>query len=281
MKKETILVVGASGLVGSKLSQLLKEDGYQVRETTSKKTVPMPSGKVYVDLSSGQGIHEAMAGVDKAFLLSPPGYADQYQILSPLIQEAKRVGLQKVVLMTAMGANAVETSPFRRAEIELEKSGLNYNIIRPNWFFQNFNTFWIQGILEQNKIQLPAGDAKTSFIDASDISEVAFKLLTTESFSNQDFDITGPESYDHHQVAKAISKVTGRNVTYEDIQPEVLKSSLLKAGLPADYVDFLIMIFGFLKAGYSATVNDNVKKLLGRNPRNLEDYTTTHRAKWN
>ncbi|MEZ4815305.1 MAG: hypothetical protein R3A80_08900 [Bdellovibrionota bacterium] len=38
-------------------------------------------------------------------------------------------------------ANASEETPFRKAEVELENSGLNYNIIRPNWFFQNFNTF--------------------------------------------------------------------------------------------------------------------------------------------
>src|SRR6185503_14578197 len=108
--------------------------------------------------------------------------ADQYKVLSPLIQEAKRQGLEKVVLMTAMGANAVETAPFRRAEIELEKSGLTYNIVRPNWFFQNFNTFWIQGILNYGKILVPGGNAKTSFIDARDISAVVAKLLTTSEF---------------------------------------------------------------------------------------------------
>ena len=168
-KNETVLIVGASGTVGSELVRLLKADGYQTRAITSQKTKVGP-GQVYANLATGESLSAAFEGVDRAYLLSPPGYADQYKILSPLIQEAKRRGLKKVVLMTAMGANANEASPLRRAEVELEKSGLTYNIIRPNWFMQNFNTFWVQGIREQHVIALPAGTARTSFIDARDIS---------------------------------------------------------------------------------------------------------------
>jgi uncharacterized protein YbjT (DUF2867 family) len=280
MKQETVLVVGASGTVGSELSRLLKEQGYLVRATTSQSVASMTTDKVHINLATGEGIKSAMEGVDRAFILSPPGYADQYAMLSPLIQEAKRKGLKKVVLMTAMGANAVETSPFRRAEIELEKSGISYNIIRPNWFMQNFNSFWIQGILSANKILLPAGQAKVGFIDARDISAVAAKLLTTETHNNQAFDITGPESLDHNQVAAAIAKVTKKSITYEDIKPEVLHAGLLSGGVPNDYADFLLMILGFLREGYSASVNDNVRLLLGRQPNNLEKYVTDYQKSW-
>lgn len=280
MKKDLVLVVGASGMVGAELTKLLKAQGYSVRATTSKPVKEGQTDLAHVNLATGEGITKAFEGVDKAFLLSPPGYADQYAMLSPLIQEAKRRGLKKVVLMTAMGANAVETAPFRRAEIELEKSGLAYNIIRPNWFLQNFNTFWIQGIREHGKILLPAGQAKVSFIDARDISAVAAKLLTTDEFNNKDFDITGSEAVDHAQVATAISKATGQTITYQEIKPEELKAGLLAAGLPADYTDFLIMIMGFLREGYSAGITDNVKKITGQQPRTLAAYAEDHKLLW-
>jgi uncharacterized protein YbjT (DUF2867 family) len=57
---------------------------------------------------------------------------------------------------------------------------------------QNFNTFWIQGIIKSNKILLPAGDAKVSFIDARDISDVATILLTSNIHNNKAFDLTDP-----------------------------------------------------------------------------------------
>jgi uncharacterized protein YbjT (DUF2867 family) len=279
MKNDLILVVGASGTVGTELVQLLKQKGQRVRLTTSKPVQAVDQEKVQVDLATGKGLEAAFEGVDKAFLLSPPGYADQFRILSPLIQEAKKRNLKKVVLMTAMGANAVETSPFRRAEIELEKSGLSYNIIRPNWFFQNFNTFWVQGIREQGKILVPGGDAKVSFIDSQDIAAVAAELLTKD-FTQRDFDLTGPEAVDHHQVAAEISKVAGRTVTYQDIAPEQLKASLVQAGAPSDYADVLVMIFGFLREGYAAPVTSHVKTILGRQPKSLRNYAETFQQAW-
>jgi uncharacterized protein YbjT (DUF2867 family) len=281
MKSELTLIVGASGTVGSEIVKLLKAQGRRVRTTTSRAVSSADGEKVQINLATGAGIKEAFEGVDQAFLLSPPGFADQHAILQPLIQEAKRRGLKKVILMTALGANAVETSPFRRAELELEKSGLTYNIVRPNWFYQNFNTFWSQGIKVEGKIQLPAGDAKTGFIDARDVSAFVAKLLTTHDFDNQAFDITGPQSVTHGEVAEALSKALKKPVTYQDLDPQVLKKGLVSAGLPEDYVNFMILIFGFLREGYNSTVNANFKKVVGRDPIGLKKYVSDHLQAWN
>ncbi len=204
--------VGASGTVGSQLIKTLNHQGYQTRATTSK-IVTNSQELVHLNLVTGEGITAAFEGVDRAFFLSPPGFSDQHALLSPLIQESKRRGLKKVVLMTAMGANANEAAPFRKVEIELERSGIAFNIIRPNWFLQNFNSFWIQGITEHNKILLPAGNAKVSFIDSRDISDVTARLLVTNDRDGKDFDLTGPEAVDHEQVADAISKAVGRKIS--------------------------------------------------------------------
>lgn len=278
MLKENILIIGSSGTVGSELARILKEQGHTVKLATSKE--PKNEHQVKLNVATKEGIKEAMEQVDKAFLLAPPGFADHYGVLSPLIQEAKRQGLKKVVLMTAMGANADESSPLRRAEIELINSGLSYNILRPNWFFQNFNTFWVQGINDYKKILLPAGEAKVSFIDTRDISSVAAKLLTTDTFSNEEIDITGPEAINHHEVANAISSVIDEKIIYEEIEPEVLKAGLIEAGLPKDYVDFLLLIMGFLKEGYNSSINNNVEKILGRKPLNVTNYTNDFKNSW-
>lgn len=278
MKTDLTLVVGASGQIGSEIVRLLKADGHRVRSATSKK--PQNAESVQVDLTTGEGLREAFEGVSRAFLMAPPPYADHYKILSPLIQEAKRRGINKVVLMTAMGANAIETSPFRRAEIELEKSGLNYNIVRPNWFMQNFSTYWIQSIKDQGKIFLPAGKAKTSFIDTKDIAAVIAKLLTSDSLNNKSFDLTGPEALDHDQIAKTISEATGRKIEYVEIEPNELKRGLLGAGLPGDYVDFLLMILSFLKQGYNAGVTSTVKEILGRDPHSFTQVAKQSKQAW-
>jgi len=282
METQKILVIGSSGTVGRSLVKILRREGHAVREATSRPELVRAGleERVLVDLSTGEGVLAAFKGVDRAFLLSPPGHADQHATLSPLIKAAKTSGLKKVVLMTAMEANAVESAPFRRAELELERSGLAWNIIRPNWFLQNFVTFWGQGIKSHGVVELPAGTAKTSFVDTDDVARVAAILLTSSHHDGRDFDLTGPEGLTHDKVARAIGEALGKLVTYQDIAPETLHGRLVSAGLPRDYVDFMIMIFGFLRDGYNARTTENVEMITGRKPTGLASWVAKHVDQW-
>lgn len=272
-----ILVIGSSGTVGTELTKLLRARGETVVTATSKAAGP---GSVQLDLVTGSGVQKAFDGIDKVFLLSPPGHTNQDELLGPLIKEAAKRKLKKVVLMTAMGANANEEAPMRKAERLLEAAGVPFNIIRPNWFMQNFNSYWLHGILTQNKILLPTGNAKGSFIDARDIAAVAAELLISDRFNGQDFDLTGTEALDHDQVASLISKASGRSVSYQEISPAAMLEGLLQAKLPRPYAEFLVMILGFFKAGYSEQITDSVKKITGRDPIRFAQYAQDARAAW-
>jgi uncharacterized protein YbjT (DUF2867 family) len=273
------LVIGANGTVGSELVRLLAGRGHQVLKATSK-AVTDPAHEVHVNLVTGTGLPQAFAGVEQAFLLAPPGYTNQDELLIPAIDTAKAQGVRKLVLMSAMGANADESAPLRKAEVHLLKSGVASNIIRPNWFMQNFNTFWIKGILEHGKIFLPVAKAKGSFIDARDIAAVAAQLLSSDAFNNQEFDLTGSVALDHDAVAQVLSKETGKSISFEDIPPDAMRSGLLQAGVPAPYAEFLLLILGYFKAGYSERTTDAVQTILGRAPRTLEQYAKDYRAAW-
>ena len=273
------LVIGANGTVGSELVRLLREAGHNVLKATSRP-VTDPATEVHLNLVTRAGLDTALQGVSKVFMLSPPGYTNQHELLNPVVDTAKAQGVQKIVLMTAMGANADENAPMRKAEVHLENSGLAYNIIRPNWFMQNFNTFWIQGILEHGKIFLPVGAAKGSFIDARDISAVAARLLSTDEFNQRDFDLTGSVAMDHDAVAAILTKVTGQTITYQDIPESDMRGALLQAGLPPAYAEFLLMILGFFKAGYAERTTEAVQTLLGRPPITLEQYAADYRNAW-
>ncbi|MBN8494643.1 MAG: NAD(P)H-binding protein, partial [Burkholderiales bacterium] len=226
------------------------------------------------------GLDAALEGADRAFVLSPPGYADQEALLAPVIERARARGLQKLVLMTAMGADADEAAPLRKAERRLEASGLAYNILRPNWFMQNFHTFWLHGIVTQDTIALPVGQAKGSFIDARDIAAVAARLLAGDAHANLAFDLTGAEALDHDQVAAILSREVGRTIRFQDIAPEAMLQGLVGAGLPLDYAEFLVLILGFFKAGYAERSTDAVQRITGRAPRRFEAYARDHRAAW-
>ncbi len=272
------LVVGANGTVGSNLVRLLTAKDETVLRATSKQ--PQQADEVHLNLATGEGRAAAFGGVARAFFLSPPGFTNQDQLMIPLIDAAKAAGVGKIVLMTAMGANADDAAPLRKAELHLEKAGLAYNIVRPNWFMQNFNSFWIGSILAEGKIRLPVGTAKGSFIDARDIAAVAAKLLTSSRYDGQAFDLTGSEALDHDAVAAIISCETGKKIAFEDIAPEAMLQGLLGAGLPQAYAEFLLVILGYFKAGYAARIEDSVEKIVGRKPIALAAYAKDYRAAW-
>jgi uncharacterized protein YbjT (DUF2867 family) len=275
----TILVVGASGTVGTELVKQLRSKGHTVIRTSSK--TELEPDQVHLNLSTKAGLEAAFTGIDKAFFLSPPGYANQHELLIPLIEEARKHSLKKVVLMTAMGANAVDSTPFRQAEIRLEQSGLRYNIIRPNWFMQNFNSFWLYGILNYGKVSLPVGDAKASFIDARDIASVAAVLLDDEArFADQAFDLTGAESLTHAQAAALIGEAVDKPITFDDITPDAMRGILLGAGLPADYTEVLLTILDYLKQGAAERTTDAVQTITGKSPIRFAQYAQDYRQAW-
>lgn len=274
----TTLIVGASGTVGSELATRLAAAGHTVRRATSR--APTAPDQVQLDLLTHRGLAHAFEGVDRAFLLAPPGHVNQHELLGPLVEHARTQRLDKVVLMTAMGANADPSAPLRRVELQLEASGVPFNVIRPNWFMQNFHTFWLAGIRDHGTIFLPTGNAKGSFIDARDIAAVAAALLDGHAHDGADFDLTGAEALDHHQAAAILSRATGRAIGYQDITPEAMLEGLLGAGLPRPYAEFLILILGYFKAGYAERITDAVPRLIGRAPIAFERYAQDHRAHW-
>lgn len=279
-----LFIYGATGTVSGALTEKLLQAGHEVfAGTRHPEKLPKRDRLHGVAIDSRKPTENLgiLEKVDAAFLIGPPAVVDSYSALSPLVEKAKSVKLKKLVLMTAMGVeHAPVEAPMRRLELLVEGTGLSYNIIRPNWFMQNFHTFWIAGILADRKIYFPGGGAKTSFIDARDIASSAFELITGNKLANQAFALTGSEALDHSEVAVKLSKVTPKPVTYVDITPEAFQASLLTAGLPADYVGFIGMISAALKAGAGSPITDAVKRITGKDPIRFETYAADFKAQW-
>lgn len=279
-----IFVYAASGLVSGFVVDNLLAKGHEVYAASRKPELGKKAPNLHwvkADASQPTLGLEVLDQVDRAFFLSPPGYTDQYSILNPWIEKAKSKKLQKIVLMTAIGVeHSPEDLPFRKLERAVENSGLAYNIIRPNWFMQNFQTFWISGILKDKKIYFPAGNAKTSFIDARDIAASATTLLLDDSQNGKEFTLTGKESITHDEVAQKLSKATGLSIAFADITPEDFKKGLVGAGVPEDYANVLVYIAGNLKEGHSAPISDTVKQITGKDPISFDQYASDNRKVW-
>ncbi len=272
----TVLVIGATGHVGEPLVKALLAQGVFVRPASrSGQSVAGAEGVVF-DLMKPETFGPAFEGIDCAYVLAPTGTLQPKEVLMPVIESLVERRI-KIVLQSVLGVDADDSIPYRQIEIALEQSASPYVILRPNWFSDNFHTFWKAGVV-QGKLELPAGTGKTSFIDVRDIAESAAAALTQERFDGQAFDLTGPQVLSYTEATEILSQVTGSPVSYTPIGDETFIAQLCQAGVMEDYARFLASIFYPVREGWVARITDSVAQLTGHPPRSLETYAMDHKT---
>ncbi|MFG1186717.1 SDR family oxidoreductase [Xanthobacter aminoxidans] len=272
-----ILVFAANGNVGQPLVQALLAKGEQVKAASRAGKAVGGARGVALDMDDPSTFATAFAGVDRLFLLAPTGSLDITARLLPVI-EAAAARKVKVVLMTALGVDADDAIPYRQVELALERSGTPFVILRPNWFADNFHTFWKAGI-DHGVIALPAADGKTSFIDARDIAESAAAALTTDRFDGRAFNLTGPEALTYGEAAAILAPVTGKPIAYTPVSDDAFVGILTGAGVPEPYARFLATLFHPVREGWTARVTGDVEILTGHAPRALSTYARDNAAR--
>jgi Predicted nucleoside-diphosphate-sugar epimerases len=269
----TILILGGTGTVGAKVAALLEEKGEAVRVGTRS---PKQPGDVRFDFADPSTFAAAFEGVDRVYLLSPAGYPDQIGLLTPVLDFAL-ARKAKIVFQTAMGVDASDEIPFRRLELEIERSGVPYVFLRPNWFSDNVGTYWLSQV-RGCVLRLPADEGVTSFVDARDIAAAAVVALTTNGFDGAAYDLTGPAAVSYAEVADALTREIGRPVAYQPVDDATFIAEWAAAGMSEAYATALSKIFGFVRLNYSARTTGHVEALTGRRPRAFDAYIRDNAA---
>ncbi|MCJ8237430.1 SDR family oxidoreductase [Peteryoungia algae] len=271
-----ILVLGATGNVGNHLVKTLIAKGETVKAASrSGKAVNGAEGVAF-DLADPSSFAHAFDGIDRAYIMLPGGSVAVKDLLLPVV-EAAIARKVKIVFQSVLGVDADDSIPYRQIEILIEKSGVPYVILRPNWFSDNFHTFWKAGI-GHGQIALPAVNGKSSFIDARDIADSAAAALTSSQFDGRAFNLTGPEALGYADAATILSGAIGRPVTYSAISDDAFIGILTGAGVPADYAGFLASIFHPVREGWTASVTQDVETLTGKAARSLATYASDYAA---
>src|SRR5918912_2803473 len=196
---ETILVTGATGTVGSEVvKQLLSAKGKRKEEDIIVKAAARSADDstfrnlkvqaIELDFNNRGTLSVALTGVDKLFLLTP-FQSNMVDLTSNLVNEAKNSGVKYIVKQSVLGADAepgiTSSRLHRQAEKVIEESGIPFTFLRPNFFMQNFVTFYSNFIKTQGAFYVPAGDAKASFVDVRDIAAVAVQSLSGHSKNDE------------------------------------------------------------------------------------------------
>ena len=278
----TVLVTGATGSLGRTVVTTLCAKGLKVKAATrnlTKAAFPAGVDSVKFDYQDPGTFEAALKRVEGLFLLAPPLDPDAPAKLNPVIDKAKAAGVKQIVFISAFGVDAVEQAPLRRIERHLIASGINYTILRPNFFMENFSTGFLAPMVKQGGIYLAAGDGKTSFISVTDISEAVASAFQKRLFGKE-YNLTGPEGLDHATVAGILSEATGKTVTYHPLAEEAMLKGMRDNGLPESAVQYVGVLYGAVRAGYAAAITKDVEVVTGRKPMTFDAFARHSAAAW-
>jgi NAD(P)H dehydrogenase (quinone) len=289
MAKQTLLILGAAGHIGSAtLAALARKDKQdlviragvhseaQAKELTKKYPAIQP---VIIDLNQPATLRTAFQGVDKLFLIVG-NVRNREEHAKNAIDAAVAAGSVKDVLFFSMlkaeDESILLTRQFRSGEKHLEASGLKWTHLRAIFFQDNF-LGWADGI-KQGAFYFGIREGRFAPLNVGDIGEMAANILTSSGHEGKAYNVTGPELLSGEEFAAAFSEVTGKSVKYVSPDPPTTLKSLLDSGWPEWQAKGLLELFDLYANNQAAEVSPDGERLLGHPMTRLVDYGRAHKA---
>ncbi|CAA7263556.1 unnamed protein product [Cyclocybe aegerita] len=275
----TILITGGTGKTGFKLAKLLHAANHSVLITSRKGVAPEPFKAVtfdWNDASTFENPFKADANINKVYLVAPSVF-DALPVAKPFIDLAISKGVKRFVLLSATQLQKGGVFIGKIHEY-IASLGVEYTVLRPTWFIENFGSLFIHSINNSNTVASVTKNGKIPFIGVDDIAKAAFDALLAEKSSNSDFYVVGPELLTYDQATEILSEVIGRKITHTHITNEQEQGFFRSIGMSPEYA-------AMLNGMEAAIADDAEEKLVGTSKtitgtHKLRDYFEANKALW-
>jgi uncharacterized protein YbjT (DUF2867 family) len=280
-----ILVTGATGNVGAELLKRLVERGQPVRafvrdpKRAARRLAP--GVELFAgDFRDASTFLPALGGVDRLFLLIPSSPNVERQ-QKDFVDAAKQGKVRQIVKLSQLGANEHARGRFPRYHGAVEnyilKSGIRYTFLRPNLFMQGLLNF-ATTISSDGALFAPIGNARVSVVDVRDIAAVAASVLTEAGHEGKAYDLTGPESLTHAEMATKLSRALGKPIAHIDIPPVAMKEALLSLGMPQWQAEGVVEDYDQYRDGEAARTTSTVEDITRAAPHSFAQFAKDYAA---
>jgi uncharacterized protein YbjT (DUF2867 family) len=210
-----IAVIGGTGLIGSQVVKFLNASGHEAVPSS-------PSSGL--DLVSGQGLPEALAGADVVVNLSnSPTFDDASPdffrtTMNNLLSAARDAGVGHAVILSIVGVDLVPDLVYYRAKVlqeDILKAGLiPYSIVRSTQFFEFMNSV-LSWTSDDSTVRLP--HTLVQPIASADIAQAVADVSAGRPLQGTR-DIAGPEVFALDELGKITLAARGdhRTVVTDD-----------------------------------------------------------------
>ena len=241
-----ILVVGATGMVGTSVCRRLAERGIPTRALVRATSDPAKVDRLEtlgVDIVRGdlrdpaslaEGCRDAstvICTVSSMPFSYQPGVNDitttDLAGVRHLVDAARASGVVEQFVYLSFSKNLDLDFPLRNAkravEDHLRLSGLTWTILRPSCFME----VWLSPAVGFDPANGSAtiygtGEKPVSYISLEDVAEITVRSLTSPAARNAILELGGPEALSQAQAVQLFERIYGRPITVQHVPAEAL-----------------------------------------------------------
>ena len=235
MTKGLVTLFGGSGFVGRYTARELVKQGYRVRIAVRRPhlagdaRLAGPPGWVDIvqaNIRNKPSIARALEGADAAINLVGIMYekgkqnfeSAQLEGAINVAEVCKETGVDRLVHISAIGANTKSKSPYARtkgqAELKVAEIFPDVVIVRPSIVFgpedQFFNRFAQMARIAPALPAIGGGKTKLQPIYAGDVAECIANAVAQSGAAGKVYELGGPQTYSFNEIYDLIGETTDR-----------------------------------------------------------------------
>jgi NAD(P)H dehydrogenase (quinone) len=294
-----ILVTGATGQFGRNAIDHLLKTGIEpsgisalVRDAAKAQALQEKGIEIRVgDYSDYDSLIQAFTGVDKLLLVSSndrQAFENRTAHHLNVIKAAKEAGVKHIVYTSFVRKPGFENSAisaFQNSHVESEaslmNSGIDYTILQNGMYLEMIPVFAGEKVAETGNIVFPAQNGKASYVLREELAEAAAHILVTDGHENKLYQLTNTDSVSFSDIADELSRVLGKEVSYQSPSVDEFESMLKSVGVPDPYIGMFITWATALSQHTMDADDPTLERFLGRKPTTLKQYIDQAYAKVN
>ena len=257
-----LLVTGSTGYVGHYIVKALLAAGHSVvsvsRDAAKSKTASGATLEVFGqveyrmgDISNGNGLKEAMIGVDAVIhlvgIIAEKGLQTFQRVhvdgTRNVLEAAKSAGVKRYLHMSALGASANAISGYSSSKFQAEElvraSSLDWTIFRPSLVFGVGDDFFgrvLRSLVSSAPIVPQIGDGHFPFrpIWVGDVANCYLQALEKPETIGKIYELVGPKEYTFAQLL--------------DLEQAALGLKKPKIAVPVPIMDIMVPLMNIVPA---------------------------------
>lgn len=277
---ETVLVIGASGTVGTRLLEEIARQKLGARmkfvcaarsEMTAKKMQARGFDTVFVDLGEPRSVEAAVSAVTVVFLLKPYGLK-MLNYSKGVVDAASSAGVRAIVNLSAFGpdSSCIDLLTWHRlVDGYVERSGLSFTHLRPSFFMDGLVARMDR---EAGVVYDLSRSQGVPWVATADIARVAAAIISDSSrHAGKAYSLVA-ESTSAPSIASLMRELTGKQFEAAPMDEEKAINALVARGREPVFARAIVEYAKIAPAFTASEATGTIQAITGNPATSVRDF---------